>query len=95
MLFQKSILEDLMSQISAQYGMEAWKGICHAIEQRELGGSCVSEYEIYFNYTFLRTNQGRIRPLKWKNILKEEEIYQAREEGYDYVSWHHRYWATQ
>ncbi|MFS8564210.1 MAG: DUF6492 family protein [Rhabdochlamydiaceae bacterium] len=88
MLFQKSILADLMSEIKLYHHVEPWKAMCHCIDHRYLSLSSLSEYEIYFNFAFMRTSQVKVRPLKWANISSLDEIATYQEKGYDYVSCH-------
>lgn len=83
MLFQRPILEDLFSQIKLQHNTEPWKAICRCINPAELPRSCMSEYEIYFNFAFLRTHQATLNHAKWTmvpnlhNILYYQRIGQA------------------
>ena len=88
MLFQKSVLQDLMSEIKLYHHVEPWKALCHSIDPKHLSLSSLSEYEIYFNFVFMRTSQMKVRPLKWANINSLDEIASYQEKGYDYVSCH-------
>jgi len=88
MIFQKPVLDDLFSQIWNIHGVEPWKAIVQCIDVGEIGGSSFSEYEIYFNFVFLRTDQAHVRKLKWKNIKSLHEIKECKKKGYDYVSCH-------
>ncbi len=88
MLFQKSVLQDLMQEIKLYQHIEPWKAFCRYIDHKHLPFSCLSEYEIYFNFAFMRTSQMKIRPLKWANISSLDEIVKYQEEEYDYVSCH-------
>lgn len=85
MLFQKPILEDLFAMIQSQHGVEPWQELCRCIDPKE-PLSHLSEYEIYFNFSILRTNQAKIRPLKWVNTggWKKMEIY--RQQKYVYMA---------
>lgn len=67
MLFQKSIMADLFETISNIHHEEPWKALCHCIDTNEIYGSCMSEYEIYFNFACTRTDQVHIRQLRWSN----------------------------
>jgi hypothetical protein len=88
MLFQRPILEDLFSCIETRHQTLAWKAICRCINHQMLYASCLSEYEIYFNFTLLRSNQARIQPLKWVRqrswAPKEREHYRSL--GFSYMS---------
>jgi hypothetical protein len=89
MLFQKEILEDLFATIKAVHGDDViWKSLCRSIDVTSLYNSCMSEYELYFNFAFSRTKQVKIRQLRWKNVSSIEEIKQSQREGYDFVSCH-------
>jgi hypothetical protein len=88
MLFQRSVLEDLMREVRLYHHVEPWRAFCRCIDQRYLHQSSLSEYEIYFNFAFMRTSQMKIRPLQWANISLLDEIATYQEKGYDYVSCH-------
>ncbi len=88
MLFQRSAMEALFNDIQNAHNEEPWKVFCHMIDHNELYGSCMCiEYELYFNYIFARSDQVKIRPLKWDNIpLHKFDAY--KNEGFDYLSCH-------
>lgn len=88
MLFQRCIIEDLLTMIENIHGYAAWKVLCHYVQIKE--SSCMSEYEIYFNFAFLRTDQMKIRRLKWFNGFEQmlDDIEEFRRRNYDYVSFH-------
>jgi hypothetical protein len=95
MLFQKPVLVDLFDLISKQHKTEAWKALARAIpvNNNTIEESALSEYEIYFNFVFARTNQVKIRHLKSTNefnrgpvTASEIENYRAR--GYDCITLH-------
>lgn len=67
MLFQKPIMADLFETISNIHHEEPWKALCHCIDTNEIYGSCMSEYEIYFNFACMRTDQVHLRELRWSN----------------------------
>lgn len=69
MLFQRPILEDLFEMIQKHHGVEAWRAIARCISLNDVYNSSMSEYEIYFNFAFLRTNQAILRPLKCMNVI--------------------------
>jgi hypothetical protein len=85
MLFQRSILEDLLNYIELEHGTEAWKILAKYINPSDWSG--ISEYELYFNFAFAHTNQVKIRHLKWDN-LHSLLIDPYRKKGFDYVSCH-------
>ena len=68
MLFQRPILEDFFALIEQFHHVEPWKAISRCISPITLYRSSLSEYEIYFNFVLLRSNQGSIRHLRWANI---------------------------
>lgn len=88
MLFQKEVLNDLFHIIENHHGTKAWKALCRCIDPHQFGHSPLSEYEIYFNFVFKRTDQVQIRPLKWANISQLSDIASYKKAGYHYVSCH-------
>lgn len=74
MLFQKCVLEDLKSAIETYHQKPMWKALIHCIDHNCLFGSCMSEYEIYFNYALLRSKQFSIRKFTWQNISSISSI---------------------
>ena len=69
MLFQKVILDDLFQLIAMEHKCEPWKAICRCVDLGEIYKSCMSEYEIYFNFVALRTNQRTMRRLHWTEVI--------------------------
>jgi len=88
MVFQKAVLDDLFAHIQARHQTEVWKAICDAIDREELLGSCFSEYEIYFNFVFSRTDQMKLRKLKMIDSGECENLQSFKDQGYGYVSCH-------
>lgn len=89
MLFQRSIMADLFETISNIHHEEPWKAICHCIDVNEIYGSCMSEYEIYFNFACTRTDQVHIRQLKWCNMpLRTFLASDHRQNKMHYISCH-------
>lgn len=88
MLFQKPVLEDLFQLIENQDRMPAWQAICRCIDRREIYNSCMSEYEIYFNFMMMRSDQGKIRQLKWTNSADLKKISDFKARGFHYASFH-------
>jgi hypothetical protein len=86
MLFQGCILEDLFDQVTKIHNMDAWKAICHCIDPKEVFFVCLSEYEIYFNFTLLRTDQAKLRSIKWMNVSSKENLETYKLQNYAYVS---------
>lgn len=88
MLFQKTVLDDLFAHVEKIHQKEFWKAFCECVDPKYIKKSGASEYEIYFNFVLARTDQVKIRPLKWKNSEKLTNIAQDKVSGYDYVSYH-------
>jgi hypothetical protein len=91
MLFQKPVLDDLFEYIHKKHQYEPWVAIARAIpmENGSIAPSALSEYEIYFNFVFARSNQVKIRPLRWKNISESRyNNHKNLGHDYDYVAIH-------
>ncbi len=89
MLLQRAILEDLLGVIEQIHGIEPWRAIARCIDLKELPGSSMSEYEIYFNFAFSKTDQVKLRPLKWANVsFGDFSSADDLHKKYDYVSCH-------
>jgi len=86
MLFQRPILEDLFQVVEDTHNQEFWKAACDCIDKKDIF-ACISEYEIYFNFALGRTNQCKIRNLKWKNV-RFQGLGFFKKNGYHYVSCH-------
>lgn len=87
MLFQKCILDDLFHTIESIHKVPTWKAFCRNVDISQ-SFFAASEYEIYFNFVLSRNDQVAIRPLKWQNTSRLEDLPKFKEEGYDYVSCH-------
>jgi hypothetical protein len=85
MLFQKPILEDLFQKIREEHEIEPWKAICRVTDLNDIYFAGLSEYEIYFNYTLLRTSQGTIRPLRWTLCRSIHHIQAYQHGGYSFI----------
>lgn len=88
MLFQRAVLSDLQSHIENRHQKPMWKAIIHCMDHGDLYGSGFSEYEIYFNFAFMRSSQFSIRPLAWCNISTINAFDHFRASGCHYVSAH-------
>ncbi len=86
MLFQRAVLDDLFATAQKIHGIPFWQVFCLAYEEEGKPGA--SEYEIYFNFVFARTNQVHLRKLKSIDINNLEKLDYFRDQGYDYVSNH-------
>jgi hypothetical protein len=87
MLMQRPILERLFNGIISIHHCEPWKALCRCIDPREAQRSCISEYEIYFNYAFTASSHVKLRPLKWVN-LELSKFKKGDTLGCHYVSCH-------
>lgn len=87
MLFQKPILEDLFNQVETFHQIEFWKAFCLCVDEGQPYYSGASEYEIYFNFAFTKTDQVNIRHLSWMNSGDVGNI-ENHSKWYDYVSYH-------
>ncbi len=67
MLMQRSVLDNLFKVVENHHHKEFWRAFCDCINLDYLKLSSASEYEIYFNFAFLTSDQFIIRNLKWKD----------------------------
>ena len=88
MLFQRPILEDLFAKIRAYHNIEPWKAFCRCIDQNEIFSSCLSEYEIYFSFTLLNTDQAQLRDLRWAELRTWAGMIQHQLQRYSYIVCH-------
>lgn len=97
MIFQKQVLDDLFNCIHQEHDLEPWLAIIGAISvvNNDIDPSCLSEYEIYFNFVFSRTDQVQLRNLKFVSRvlnddqrINEAELELYKQEGYDYATFH-------
>jgi hypothetical protein len=96
MLFQKPVLVDFFNLIEKEHNVEPWKALARSIPMTdgEISYSAMSEYEIYFNFVFSRTDQVKIRHLHWGNReVARGNVYQSdidnyKNQGYAYVAIH-------
>lgn len=86
MIFQGCILEDLFLQITRIHKIEPWKAICRSIDPKDAVFAALSEYEIYFNFTLLRTDQAKLRSIRWMNVSSKERLEDYKAQNYSYVS---------
>ncbi len=88
MLFQKSLLEDFFSEIRQAHKRELWEVLSSKVDRKHIFRCFLSEYEMYFNFCFLKTDQVSIRPLKFKNIQQLDKLDKYRQQGFYHVSAH-------
>lgn len=68
MLLQRPVLEDLFQLIEKRHLTEPWRALCRCVNLLHVGFVCMSEYEIYFNFIQLRSNQAHLNMAKWIEI---------------------------
>jgi len=68
MLFSKTFLDQLFNEVTALHNKPFWKALIACIDINELQQSCMSEYEIYFNYVFSRSPLPKLRELRTIDI---------------------------
>lgn len=90
MMFQRCVLEDLFTIVEIHHHMPFWKAFCLCVDAGDLHplGSGASEYEIYFNFIFSRSDQVEIRLLKRKDVTSLKDIDGCIKEGCDFISCH-------
>lgn len=88
MIFQKPIIDNLFAMIEAYHHTDTWRAICRCIDRNAVYGSAFSEYEIYFNFAFARTQQVSLRFLKWENTGQLNTINSYNKSGFHYISCH-------
>lgn len=88
MLLQREILKDLFATIKKQHHDIPWKSLCRCIDVNNLYNSCMSEYELYFNFAFSRTKKLKIRKLQWQNVSSLRAIEKLRKKNYHFASCH-------
>jgi hypothetical protein len=86
MLFQYPVLQDLFSAVESFHRMPFWEAFCRCVRSYEFSGA--SEYEIYFNFAFSRTDQVKIRPLQWTDVHSLDNLDEYKALGFHYVSCH-------
>ena len=95
MLFQRSVLEDLFNEIRNTHKTEPWQALLACINPDSLDRrlihtlSCISEYEIYFNFVFSRNYHVKISKLVWEDCrFSFDRIKRRQMDGFHYVSCH-------
>ncbi|HCU00804.1 TPA: hypothetical protein DIC20_03820 [Candidatus Dependentiae bacterium] len=89
MLFQRAVLEDLFNLIESRHNCKFWQAYCRCVDIKDIALAGAADYEIYFNFVLQRSNQIKIRPLKWTNINQLSFITPCQEARYHFVSCHH------
>ena len=88
MLFQRKHMTSLFDEIQGSCGVPLWQAMLLNIDPHDFK-SCMSEYEIYFNYIFGRHYPAKIRLLSWDNLPYSSQISaQSEKKGLDYISCH-------
>lgn len=88
MLFQRAVIDDLLKTIEGFHHDVAWKSICRCIDHGEVHHASLSEFEIYFNFALLRTDQMKVVELKWTDISSVNQVPSLAAQGYHFVSCH-------
>lgn len=88
MLVQKAVIESLFCEVENHHKLDFWQAFCFEVDIDKIFFSGASEYEIYFNYVFSKTNQVKVRHLKWKNITSLHNLENFRKKGFHFVSCH-------
>jgi hypothetical protein len=89
MLFQRKVMTDLFNEIENAQGKPLWQALLVNVDPATLPFSCMSEYEIYFNYIFGRKYPVKIRKLHWENSKWSSQVVQLeKSQGFYYVSCH-------
>lgn len=89
MFFQRPVMKDFLETIERYHNIEAWRAMCRCIDHSELDYSCMADYEIYFSFIFYKTDQAKLRFLKWQNrAFNINCISRLRKEGIHYASFH-------
>ena len=73
------------------HNVEPWIALVKNIDKKDLFGSGLSEYEIYFNFIFTRDSKVKLRPLKWVESGDMNKLQDYINQGYDYVTFHSNY----
>lgn len=85
MLFQKEVLEDLFHLVETYHQKDLWKAMCFCIDMNELYKSSMSEYEIYFNFIQLRTNQWHLSNARWMQISQLNRIEYYKRSNHAFI----------
>ncbi|MCI5052568.1 MAG: hypothetical protein MRY21_05470 [Simkaniaceae bacterium] len=88
MLFQRPVLEDLFELVESYHKLPFWKAFIRCIDRKEIYGAGCSEFEIYFNFIKLRSQNWATRLLRWTNVSKFTLLKIAQRRGYHYLSLH-------
>jgi hypothetical protein len=88
MLIQRCVLEDLFGYVESHHGKPFWIAFCDLVAPNHVRGAGASEYEIYFNFAFARTDQVKLRSLWWNisDDLSTMSYFQGHH--YHYISYH-------
>lgn len=87
MLFQRAVIEDFFQQVARHHrGLAAWKVFSRCIDRTLANG--LSEYEMYFNFFQLRSDQAVLRPLKFVDVRFVEDLDGYAAQGISYITSH-------
>lgn len=85
MLLQRDILQNLFTIIEKRHGILAWKAICAVIDIDQVWECCLSEYELYFNFALAKTEQVKVRTLKWAHVHEAKHLPYYEKMNYHFV----------
>lgn len=98
MLIQRPVMEDLFNTIRKNHQLEPWKALIKCYSQKykpewtdeNLQAVRMSEYEIYFNFLFERSEQAHLLDLKWKTTSKwdDRSLKKYAKQGYSFITAH-------
>lgn len=88
MLFQKAVILDLFKTVENYYQIPFWQAFCACIDLDQKYHSPCSEYEIYANFSKIRSDQFEERILLWDNIASLDHLDEYKEKKYSYISCH-------
>jgi hypothetical protein len=102
MLVQRPVMDDLFQTIKKHHECEPWKAMlkCYLRDYmppwvseytpEELDSVKISEYELYFNFLFDRSEQGHILKIKWDDLPYWDDVSlnEYAQQGYTFISAH-------
>lgn len=88
MLMQKSVLDHLFEVVEKTHNLPFWKAALSCINPDAYYLPCMSEFEIYFNFAHMHSNQFVNKKFQWENIDSLDKIQTCKMNGLHYVSCH-------
>jgi len=95
MLMQKSVIDNLFDDVESLHKISFWKAFCRCIDDSGLSFAGASEYELYFNYALINSDQFTVRNLRYKPLfnIKRLPVYKKSNLdiiGFQYYNRKHR-----